>query len=63
MAATPGFFLRKYPMGFGVKYVKAFETLRQIPGERNPKYTVKAGLIVLYSISSKQFPTSIIFHF
>ena len=44
VAATPGFALRKYPMGFGVKYLKAFDTLRKFPGERAPKYIVKAGL-------------------
>ena len=34
--------LRRYPLGFGVKYVKVFDTLRKNPGLKQPNYVPEA---------------------
>jgi len=46
MTTAPHGFIRKYPMGFGVKYVKSLDTLKKFSGEKQPKYIAEARCFV-----------------
>ncbi len=46
LTTAPCGLIRKYPMGFGVKYVKALCTLKKFSGQSQPKYIGEAGCFV-----------------